>query len=47
MSDNNYWEKRAVDLEKLSQDRADVDIMHCLEIRRLEHIWTNCMVQDM
>lgn len=28
MSDNNYWEKRAVDLEKLSQDRADVDIMH-------------------
>lgn len=28
MSDNNYWEKRAVDLEKLTQDRADVDIMH-------------------
>lgn len=28
MSDNNYWEKRAVDFEKLSQDRADVDIMH-------------------
>lgn len=28
MSDNNYWEKRAVDLEKFSQDRADVDIMH-------------------
>lgn len=28
MSDNNYWEKRAVDLEKLSQDRADADIMH-------------------
>ena len=27
MSDN-YWEKRAVDLEKLTQDRADVDIMH-------------------
>lgn len=28
MSDNNYWEKRAVDLEKLTQDRADVDVMH-------------------
>lgn len=28
MSDNNYWEKRAIDLEKLTQDRADVDIMH-------------------
>lgn len=27
MSDN-YWEKRAIDIEKLTQDGADVDIMH-------------------
>lgn len=27
MSDN-YWEKRAIDIESLTQERADVDIMH-------------------
>ncbi len=27
MSDN-YWEKRAINIEKLTQERADVDIMH-------------------
>lgn len=25
---DNYWEKRAIDIENLTQERADVDIMH-------------------
>lgn len=25
---DNYWEKRAINIEKLTQERADVDIMH-------------------
>ena len=25
---DNYWEKRAIDIESLTQERADVDIMH-------------------